>query len=98
VVLAPIAAPYPAYPETGGVLPWAQTDNGDVVYWLTEGSSDSWPIVLIEARHGSHEEYTLSTTEFLARLLAGTLNSKILPARLGENGTPRFAPLTSEIG
>jgi hypothetical protein len=91
----PHAAPYPAYPEPGGVLPWAQTDNGDVVYWLTEGPSDSWPIVVIEARHGSYEQYALSTTEFLARLLEGTLNSRILPARLGGNVSPRFAPLTS---
>lgn len=25
------------FPEKGGLLPWAYTDNGDEIYWLTEG-------------------------------------------------------------
>jgi len=92
----PETAPDPVYPEPGGVLPWAQTDNGDVVYWRTDGPSERWPVVVIESRFGMHEQYTLTTTAFLAKLLDGTLGSEILPARPGRDRSPRFEPLACQ--
>lgn len=41
----PEKCPYPFYPEPGGLLPWAGTDNGDRVCWLTEGQPDGWTVV-----------------------------------------------------
>jgi hypothetical protein len=28
------------FPETDGALPWANTNDGDVAYWLTEHAKD----------------------------------------------------------
>ncbi len=36
---------YPIFPEPGGLFPWAMTDNGDFLYWLTEGDPDTWPTI-----------------------------------------------------
>ena len=83
----PDVAPYPAYPEPGGLLSWAQSDNGDVIYWLTEGSADTWPIVLIESRHGMIERYDVPTTDFLAQVLDGRLPTRILPRDLNEDAS-----------
>jgi hypothetical protein len=88
----PQSAPYPAYPETGGALPWAHTDNGDMLYWLTEGPSDTWPVIVIESRHSAVERYDLPTTGFLARLLAGELDTRILPDDLHEGNARGFDP------
>ncbi len=38
------------YPSSGGILPWAYTDNGDELYWLTDGKPDEWKIVVYESR------------------------------------------------
>jgi hypothetical protein len=35
--------PWPIYPEPGGLFPWAMTDNGGVLYWLTAGDPEGWP-------------------------------------------------------
>jgi hypothetical protein len=90
----PDAAPFPAHPEPGGLLPWGQTDNGDMVYWLTEGPSDSWPIVVIESRHAFHEQYPLSTTEFLSQLLEGRLNEEIFPTSAEQQDSAAFAAVS----
>jgi hypothetical protein len=87
----PDAAPFPAHPEPGGLLPWGQTDNGDMVYWLTEGPSQSWPVIVIESRHAFTQRYDLSTTEFLARLLEGRLSPEIFPTSSEQRGAARFA-------
>jgi hypothetical protein len=34
----PAHFPLPLYPEAGGLLPWAVTDNGDTLYWITAGN------------------------------------------------------------
>jgi hypothetical protein len=83
----PQIAPFPAYPEPGGLLSWAQSDNGDVVYWLTEGNAATWPIVLIESRHGMIERYDVPTTDFLAQVIEGSLPTRILPRDLNEDAT-----------
>ncbi len=31
----PNELPFPLHPESGGLLPWGLTDNGDRLYWLT---------------------------------------------------------------
>ena len=49
---------YDSYPASGGLLPWAYTENGDELYWLTNGHPDEWGIVVYESR--SHDNYTYS--------------------------------------
>jgi hypothetical protein len=38
--------PLPLYPEPGGLLPWAVSDNGDALYFVTGGPADGWPTVI----------------------------------------------------
>src|SRR5262245_40577652 len=46
----PTAIPYALFPETCGLFPWGVTDNGDALFWLTEGPSSWWHTVVLEAR------------------------------------------------
>jgi hypothetical protein len=72
--------PYTIFPEPGGVVPWARTDNGDVCYWLThEPDPDSWIVVVNESRGPEWEAYGGSATEFLAEVLSGRRQFSIFP-------------------
>jgi hypothetical protein len=42
----PDRLPLPPFPEPGGVLPLGRTDNGDELYWVTDGDPDDWPVAL----------------------------------------------------
>lgn len=42
----PEYVPHPLFPEPGGVLCWGVTDNGDELFWLTEGEPDEWKVVV----------------------------------------------------
>jgi hypothetical protein len=42
----PSDMPFSLHPERGGLFPWAMTDNGDRLYWLTEGDPNHWPTVI----------------------------------------------------
>ncbi len=75
----PDALPYPIHPEPGGILPWAETDNGDILYWLTEGDPDSWPILIRESRGPDRVVYPFGAVEFLHRWLSGELTCPIFP-------------------
>jgi hypothetical protein len=67
----PREMPYPIHPEPGGILPWATTDNGDVLYWLTAG--DTWPILVRDSRGPETAVYPFGAAEFLLRWLSGKL-------------------------
>ena len=79
----PDVVPHALFPEAGGLLPAAVTDNGDRLYWRTTGDSDSWSIVLCESR-GPGVEYHPSVLSVVIRdWLLGNLPSKIIaPPRL----------------
>lgn len=71
--------PYPLYPESGGLLPWGITDNGDILFWFTVGHPDDWPIVINEARAPVYEKYEESMTSLLSKLISGEIVSDIFP-------------------
>ncbi len=49
----PKAVPFALFPDAQGALPWANTDNGDVAYWLTEsGTPDRWLVAVWNPRSG----------------------------------------------
>jgi hypothetical protein len=83
--------PLPPFPEPGGLLPLGRTDNGDELYWRTEGEPDIWPVMLLGSRSPDREEHPGGVVAFLADLVAGRLDSKLLPSGLGEGGHA-FAP------
>ena len=88
----PEKAPYPIYPEVGGVLPCAITKNGDEFYWCVKGEPNRWPIVVFPARRFIHEEYELALTELLSCFLLGQIRSRIipLPEKFDSGPEPQF--------
>jgi len=83
--------PYALYPESGGLLPVAGTDNGDFIYWLTRGGAADWTIVVNESRSPEYEQFDCNLTEFLEKLLDQSLICWILP-RFDFNGATEFTP------
>jgi hypothetical protein len=83
---------WPPFPEPGGVLPLGRTDNGDELYWVTQGQPDQWPVALVEGRAALHELHPLPVTGFLAALAANQLTSRVLPDDLLGRPSHRFTP------
>jgi hypothetical protein len=74
------------------VLPLGRTDNGDELYWVTDGQPDSWPVTLVESRAALQEVYPMPVTGFLASLAANQLSSGVLPQDLLRRSSHRFTP------
>ncbi|HET6815165.1 MAG TPA: hypothetical protein VFJ69_14380 [Actinomycetota bacterium] len=88
----PDRLPLPAFPEPGGVLPVGRTENGDELYWVTDGQPDGWPVVLVASRAALQEVHPMSVTGFLAALAANQLTSRVLPQDLLRRPGHRFTP------
>jgi hypothetical protein len=86
----PDAYPDPPFPEPGGLLPWARTDNGDEFYWKTDGQPDAWSIVVIKSRNSAQFRYALPITDFLHRLLTNQLEPPVFSPDLFEDSKPYF--------
>ena len=73
------------------IVPWAITDNGDVVYWIREprDAPDDWRVVVNEARGPAWEAFAGSATEFLAAVLSETTRIAIFPEDFPSD-SPRF--------
>jgi hypothetical protein len=76
--------PWPVYPEPGGLFPWAMTDSGGVLYWLTMGAPESWPTLYDphDLRPETWGRFDLPFTELLCKTLAG--ESGLFRDELGE--------------
>jgi len=73
------SCPYPLFPAEGGLLPVAMTDNGDVVYWRTQGKPEQWLIVVNEARGPDYEEFQMNLTTFLAAIMSVRIRCRAFP-------------------
>jgi hypothetical protein len=64
--------PYGVHPKSPGLLPWGSDDEGYTFYWLTEGSTDKWPI-LVRCREELtfFEQFQGPMTSFLADCFSG---------------------------
>ncbi len=67
----PDEVPYPIFPEPGGLLPWAATDNGGRFFWLTEGEPDSWMTVYTPDRSGGFREIEKDVPNIVWGLISG---------------------------
>jgi hypothetical protein len=70
--------PYLIYPARPGLLPWGWDDNGNGLYWLTEGPAESWPIILCN-EPGEYQKIELSMTSFLAKAFTRQLTCILWP-------------------
>ncbi len=71
--------PHPIHPEPGGLLLWAETSNGDCLYWRTEGPPDSWPTSVNESRGPNWVDHAGPMSSLLADLLDGSVRVEFFP-------------------
>lgn len=71
--------PYKIFPETEGILPFAITDNGDVLFWRTVGEPNEWTVLVNEARSPDWENYDMSMSKFFSEIISHRLDCKIFP-------------------
>lgn len=76
----PDKCPYPYYPEAGGLLEWAGTDNGDRLCWVTDGRPDSWTVVAWNPRGWYYDAHDTGAVDFLHGWLSGQLNTTVFAA------------------
>ncbi|HNW08045.1 MAG TPA: SMI1/KNR4 family protein [Verrucomicrobiota bacterium] len=69
--------PFPLHPESGGLLPFGKTDNGDALFWLTQGEPDKWHVVVNSARDATYERFECDATDFLAGILTRQLRCAV---------------------
>ena len=65
--------PHAIWPEPGGILPWALTDNGGRFFWRTRGPRDTWSTVYYADRSPDYEVLTHGSGELLLGILDGTI-------------------------
>jgi hypothetical protein len=80
----------PIFPEKSGRMPWAQTGNGDVLWWQTTGSPESWTVIAWESRGPDHEYFDLQTIEFLYDWLTGKINVGVMTDHFLTQAGPVF--------
>ncbi|MBR7827938.1 SMI1/KNR4 family protein [Actinospica sp. MGRD01-02] len=88
----PEDSPYAIYPEPGGLLEWAGTDNGDRLCWLTEGEPDQWTTIAWNQRSWSYDVFPVGAVEFLAGWLAGRIETTVFSPREPDQPAPWFDP------
>jgi hypothetical protein len=70
---------YAIFPEPGGLLPWACTDNGDVCLWKTSAADpNKWTVVVYGRAFDTWEPFDGTMTQFLDALLSRKYVSRSL--------------------
>lgn len=86
------APPFPAYPHSTGLFPWATTPNGDTLFWLREGDPNQWGVVVCDSRLSERYDYFCTgAANFLCQLMLGKLKLKVFPEGLLSMGAT-FTP------
>lgn len=81
---------YPIYPETGGILPWGNDENGNFYYWLTKGSPTKWSVVQNSVRGDGFRVHSCTMTGFLVAILRREI--KPLASRYPRKDAYKFEP------
>ncbi|MFG3192271.1 SMI1/KNR4 family protein [Streptomyces omiyaensis] len=81
--------PLAAWPEPGGLLPFASSIDGDQLCWLTEGDDpDAWPLVVVPRHAPQGPPLTGTLTGVLLSWLRGELDEEGLPRLLYPHEDP----------
>jgi hypothetical protein len=64
--------------EPDALIPWGIDESGNVVWWLTTGEPDQWPVVANEARGDEWQRFDGGAVAFLVALLDGGVQSDFL--------------------
>lgn len=84
--------PYSLFPAMDGLLPFAETDNGDTLFWQTSGQPNNWTVVVKDSRESEYLEYKENMTSFLAKIFNKEIICDIFP-RDFPSPTPVFEPI-----
>jgi hypothetical protein len=89
--------PYPIYPETGGLLPWAEGPGGEMCFWLT-GPDDPgvWPVVSADKDFMRWQLFQGSMCEFLTALVRGSVDNPFEPGSAVPVTTAAFSGFEDE--
>lgn len=68
------------YPAPGGLLPWAESNQGDMFLWSTTGDGPQDWLVTVASHNGGWWHYAGGAVQFLAELCDGTLEPWELPS------------------
>ncbi len=66
--------PYNVYPNSPGLFPWGDEDNGHQFFWLTAGEPEEWPVVVCASDPREFEVRHMAMTKFLASIFKGTIS------------------------
>ncbi|MDW6060293.1 SMI1/KNR4 family protein [Streptomyces sp. FXJ1.4098] len=67
------------HPAPGGLLPWAESNQGDMFLWSTTGDGPQDWLVTVASHNGGWWHYAGGAVQFLAELCDGTLEPWELP-------------------
>ncbi|MDT0545755.1 SMI1/KNR4 family protein [Streptomyces lonegramiae] len=67
------------YPAPGGLLPWGDSNQGDMFLWSTTGDGPGEWLVTVASHNGGWWHYAGGAVQFLAELCDGTLEPWELP-------------------
>jgi hypothetical protein len=71
--------PYVAFPEPGGLLPWGESNEGDIFCWKTgDPDPDKWPVAL-GSRSSTWDEHEGGMLNYMVGLLRGDILPHGLP-------------------
>ena len=67
--------PFPIHPEPGGLIPWGDTDNGDVMFWVADPPDEpaQWSIAVSEVRGPGWFRHPGPLVRFLREWTTGSL-------------------------
>lgn len=71
--------PFEIFPEVPGLLPWGNDENGNGLYWLTDGEADSWSVIVGAGRDRRWQQFDMTMTSFLAKSFRGDVICNIWP-------------------
>ncbi|MER6146566.1 hypothetical protein [Streptomyces hirsutus] len=87
---------YVPYPEPGGLLCWAESNEGDGFYWrMSSPDPDAWPVV-VRGANGDWSEFPVGAVEFLAGVYRRTIDVPGMP-RSFPSDDPKVLGLSDRI-
>ncbi len=84
--------PMPIFPDPGGFLPFAGTDNGDNIFWVAEGAPDTWHIALMGGRAPEVFHFNGGLSDFLVAILSRKFDCFVLPEDFPSEEKIEFIP------
>lgn len=78
--------PLPAFPQTGSMLSFAVTDNGDYLGWIIDtGNPADWPIAVLDEESRQVETFDMGIGPFLLGLIKGEIRPRAFPDDLWDD-------------